>query len=68
VAQIVVVEGLLVGLPKVGKRVAVIRVTRNGLRHTGVFWTQRVTAVVRRCFHTVGSVYEIEYVTPHEWN
>ncbi len=57
-------EGWLVSPPAVGRRVALIRLVRNGLRRPGVFWSTCVTMVGRGCFHTLNSVYRIEEVTP----
>jgi hypothetical protein len=57
-------EGWLVHPPVVGKRVAVIRLVRNGIRRPGVFWSTRVTKVEPGHFHTLNSVYRIDLVVP----
>jgi hypothetical protein len=67
-AQAVVMEGLLVCPPRIGKRVAVIRVALSGLKQVGVHWTRPVTGVGCVSFHTVGSSFKIENVALFEWN
>jgi hypothetical protein len=57
-------EGWLVYPPIVGKRVAVLRLIRNGLRCPGVFWSTQVTSVEPGYFCTKNSVYKIAEVTP----
>jgi hypothetical protein len=57
-------EGWLVYPPIVGKRVAVLRLVRNGLRCPGVFWSTQVTSVEPGYFCTKNSVYKIAEVTP----
>jgi hypothetical protein len=59
-------EGFLVYPPFVGKRVAVFRFVRNGIRRPGVFWSTRVTEVGTGGFQTLNSVYRIEEVAPFE--
>jgi hypothetical protein len=57
-------EGWLVYPPIVGKRVAVLRLVRNGLRRPGVFWSTQVTSAEPRQFCTINSVYKIAEVIP----
>jgi hypothetical protein len=57
-------EGWLVYPPVVGKRVAVLRLVRNGLRRPGVFWSTQVTSAEPGQFCTKNSVYKIAEVTP----
>jgi hypothetical protein len=57
-------EGWIVCPPIVGKRVAALRLDRNGLRRPGVFWSTQVTAVEAGHFRTKNSVYKIAEVMP----
>jgi len=58
-------EGWLVGPPKVGAVVQVLRTMRNGVAVPGIFTSSPVTAVPSEGeFHTVNSQYLWKYAVP----
>lgn len=55
--------GYLLGLPKVGGRLIILRVSRNGVNVPGLFCSSRIRVISDMRIETTNSVYHVEFMS-----